>query len=177
MFIAHASLRRTGVRRLFVRKRGRRLRLLSINVIVAFASQTTRDPEVWENPEDFRPERFLETTEGSSGYALRANCTSKLLSWGLGIRKCLGQQLSRHQLFIYASTIVRRCYVEPAEAGVEPKIPWSSETGLTIKPCPFNVRIRARWSGCHAHQCLQVPSYSCHMLHNDRLMWVPIVPY
>lgn len=46
-----------------------------------------RDPAVWKNPEEFRPERFLEEDVDMKGHDLR------LLPFGAGRRVCPGAQL------------------------------------------------------------------------------------
>lgn len=46
-----------------------------------------RDPAVWKNPEEFRPERFLEEDIDMKGHDLR------LLPFGAGRRVCPGAQL------------------------------------------------------------------------------------
>lgn len=55
-----------------------------------------RDPEVWENPLEFRPERFLESDVDMKGHDFR------LLPFGAGRRVCPGAQLG---IFLVASMV------------------------------------------------------------------------
>ncbi|XP_041997408.1 cytochrome P450 98A2-like [Salvia splendens] len=55
-----------------------------------------RDPEVWENPLEFRPERFLESDVDMKGHDFR------LLPFGAGRRVCPGAQLG---IYLVASMV------------------------------------------------------------------------
>ncbi|XP_048738007.1 cytochrome P450 2G1-like [Ostrea edulis] len=66
------------------------------------------DPEVFENPKDFRPERFLD----ADGKLKNAD---KVLAFSLGRRVCLGESLARMELFLFATTLVQRFQILPAD--------------------------------------------------------------
>ncbi|CAK8697268.1 unnamed protein product [Clavelina lepadiformis] len=104
--------------------------------------QAHRDPEVWDNPEEFRPERFLKEKDGS--ISLAVDEAKKVLGWGAGKRKCLGETLSRHQLFAVITTVVNKCVIKAHRPGVEPALPWPVDFGLTLKPKPYRVKITPR---------------------------------
>lgn len=108
--------------------------------LIQLFSQAHRDPKIWEDPESFKPERFLTTKEDGLS-SLKKNSTTHLLSWGAGERKCLGHELSKHQLFIFITTIVRQLLIEPSKPGIEPALPWPVTFGLTIKPKEFKLKL------------------------------------
>ena len=117
--------------------------------------QAHREPEIWNNPEEFNPERFLTKKEDGS-LGLKANSTANLFSWGAGKRKCLGYDLSRQQLFIFICTIIRRLDVKPFQVGVEPTLPWPSNFGLALKPKLFRIRVTERadnWFAWNRQAC------------------------
>ncbi|CAG7721845.1 unnamed protein product, partial [Allacma fusca] len=63
------------------------------------------DPEVWDEPEEFRPERFL----GDSG---RFQKNENLVLFGPGKRACLGESIARDQLFLFVARIFQRFSVQ-----------------------------------------------------------------
>jgi cytochrome P450 len=52
------------------------------------------DPKYWNNPREFRPERFLE-----NGKYLASRPTA-FIPFGTGRRKCLGEKLAINDLFL-----------------------------------------------------------------------------
>uniref|UniRef100_A0A671K2Q8 Cytochrome P450, family 17, subfamily A, polypeptide 2 n=1 Tax=Sinocyclocheilus anshuiensis TaxID=1608454 RepID=A0A671K2Q8_9TELE len=58
------------------------------------------DPKHWDEPEQFRPERFLD----SSG---RRVTPSSFLPFGAGPRVCVGESLARIELFLFASRLLQ----------------------------------------------------------------------
>ncbi|GLV44385.1 Cytochrome P450 305a1 [Carabus blaptoides fortunei] len=77
------------------------------------------DREFWGDPEAFRPERFL-NKNGTVQYGER------LLNFGLGRRRCPGEQLARQAIFIFLVGILRKykiCSVPNSELpSMEPAI-------------------------------------------------------
>ncbi|XP_077997231.1 cytochrome P450 2B4-like [Glandiceps talaboti] len=59
-----------------------------------------RDPELWENPEQFNPERFID----SEGKFSRPDI---YIPFGLGPRVCLGEQLAKMELFLVFSCVLQ----------------------------------------------------------------------
>ena len=60
------------------------------------------DPEVWEDPENFRPERFL-SEDGKSVVKNEAMCI-----FSFGPRRCVGEQVARDTLFLFVSSVCQR---------------------------------------------------------------------
>ncbi|KAL1420984.1 hypothetical protein MTO96_004342 [Rhipicephalus appendiculatus] len=61
------------------------------------------DPKIWEKPEEFRPERFLDSATGK----LRQD-TGPLLSFGMGPRACLGEKLAQMDMFYIFVRLMQR---------------------------------------------------------------------
>lgn len=71
-----------------------------VDVLIPF-SLIFRDPEVFENPEEFRPERFL----GSDPEAIRARTLAS--AFGTGKRACSGLQFARVEMRAFLCLAVR----------------------------------------------------------------------
>ncbi|KAL4641267.1 cytochrome P450 1B1-like [Arapaima gigas] len=105
---------------------------------VVFINQWSinHDPNKWRHPEVFDPTRFLDT----SG-ALNKDLTSSVLIFSLGRRRCIGENLSKIQLFLCTTLLVHQCYfsVDPKN---QPTMDY--EYGLTLKPRPFTIAVTHR---------------------------------
>uniref|UniRef100_A0A452HJ17 Uncharacterized protein n=1 Tax=Gopherus agassizii TaxID=38772 RepID=A0A452HJ17_9SAUR len=73
---------------------------------VIFINQwsVNHDPEKWSNPEDFDPTRFLD----EHGF-INKDLTSNVMIFSLGKRRCIGEELSKMQLFLFTSILVHQC--------------------------------------------------------------------
>lgn len=82
-------------------------------VIMTSLQATMHDPSVWENPQTFRPERFLD----ASGKF----CASKDLSlpFGAGHRQCPGKTFARNMLFLFSTAFLQAFNVQMPK-GVKP---------------------------------------------------------
>ncbi|XP_048504684.1 cytochrome P450 306a1 isoform X2 [Athalia rosae] len=87
------------------------------------------DPEYWENPDDFKPSRFI-SKDGS--FAKRDN----FLPFQSGKRVCLGIELAGMMLFIFAGRILQDCKISlPPDVTVE----LSGDCGITLTPKPHRL--------------------------------------
>ncbi len=59
-----------------------------------------RNPKVWEDPEEFRPERFLPNAEKKDRFAF--------LAFGAGPRACIGAQFATNEAVIVLAAFVRK---------------------------------------------------------------------
>ncbi|CAG7724585.1 unnamed protein product, partial [Allacma fusca] len=85
------------------------------------------DPEVWDEPEEFRPERFLDERG-------RFQKNENLVIFGPGKRSCLGESIARDQLFLFVARMFQRFSVQysgkpPSEHG---------KYGIVIHVNPFS---------------------------------------
>jgi methyl farnesoate epoxidase/farnesoate epoxidase len=91
--------------------------------------------EIWGDPEEFRPERFLD----AKNTIINAN---KILPFGLGKRVCIGESLARASLFSYFSSLMQRYTFKPSPKYKQP----STEPvyGFTLSPEKYFVVVEHR---------------------------------
>ncbi|XP_076462146.1 cytochrome P450 2U1-like [Babylonia areolata] len=99
-------------------------------IILPFMDTVLHDPEVWEDPEAFCPDRFI--FEG------RLTTPQEFIPFGTGRRACLGESLARMELFLYLSMLLQRFHFLPAEPDVVP--PVEGILGATHTPKPYKIR-------------------------------------
>ena len=61
------------------------------------------DRSIWDNPNEFRPERFLKDDT-----TLDREKEHMVLAFGAGQRKCPGEAIARAQLFIAVASVLQR---------------------------------------------------------------------
>ncbi|KAM8804736.1 cytochrome P450 1A5-like [Eudromia elegans] len=66
--------------------------------------QVNHDEKLWKDPMAFNPERFL-SAEGTEVNKLEAE---KVVVFGLGKRRCIGETIARWQVFLFLSTLLQR---------------------------------------------------------------------
>ncbi|KAK7500192.1 hypothetical protein BaRGS_00008739, partial [Batillaria attramentaria] len=93
------------------------------------------DPELWDNPDTFRPERFLD----ADGDVVKPE---HLIPFFMGKRACPGEGLARMELFLFITTILQRYEIKPAEQGTLP--PLDGIVGITRTPLPHKIRFVKR---------------------------------
>ncbi|XP_072047418.1 cytochrome P450 2J3-like [Amphiura filiformis] len=82
----------------------------------------TRDSSVWQDPDDFKPERFLD----ENGQVMKI---PENMVFGAGKRACLGEHLARMELFIFYTHLMHRYRFEKPP-GME---------SVNIQPKPVSV--------------------------------------
>ncbi|XP_008101496.1 cytochrome P450 1A1 isoform X1 [Anolis carolinensis] len=98
--------------------------------------QVNHDEDVWEDPYSFKPERFL----NESG-ELNKSLVEKVLIFGMGIRKCLGEELARNEVFVIITTILQQLRLEKPP---EDKLDLTPMYGLTMSPKPYRLQAALR---------------------------------
>ncbi|KAG8245288.1 hypothetical protein J6590_005602 [Homalodisca vitripennis] len=86
------------------------------------------DPKYWKNPEEFHPERFLD----SEGKYVKP---SNMPSFGIGQRTCVGEMMARTSIFLFTTTFFEKFSIS-LPAG-EPKPSTVALPGFTTAPQPF----------------------------------------
>ncbi|XP_077174259.1 cytochrome P450 1A4-like [Paroedura picta] len=66
--------------------------------------QVNHDAKLWKDPSSFRPERFL-TADGAGINRLESE---KVLSFGLGKRRCIGESIGRGEVFLFLTTLLQK---------------------------------------------------------------------
>lgn len=93
-----------------------------------------RNPRLWPEPEEFRPERF---DRGETAPRLKAGA---YLPFGLGARQCLGRNFAQIVMTAIVKSVVKTCRLSPAP-GYRPAF----KAGVFLKPLngmPMTVRSR-----------------------------------
>ncbi|XP_034109215.1 cytochrome P450 306a1 [Drosophila albomicans] len=89
------------------------------------------NPDVWPQPEQFRPERFL---NADGDYAAPA----QFIPFQTGKRMCPGDELARMMLTLFAGRILRRFHIQlPSD---QPAIDLDGECGITLTPAHYKLR-------------------------------------
>ncbi|XP_010901517.1 cytochrome P450 1B1 [Esox lucius] len=105
---------------------------------VIFINQwsSNHDSTKWTQPETFDPLRFLD----HSG-SLNKDRASSVLIFSLGKRRCIGEELSKMQMFLFTSLLVHQVHFSP-----DPDNPLSIDYtyGLTLKPNNFYIAVNLR---------------------------------
>ncbi|NXW77932.1 CP21A hydroxylase, partial [Hirundo rustica] len=117
--LPHCALRHTSLAGLPV---------VAGTVLVPNLLAAQQDPDIWQHPEVFLPERFL-----APGAPSRS-----LLPFGCGARSCPGEGLARAELFVFLGLILREFRLEPGPGGL-PGLRGSP--GTVLRCPPFRVRM------------------------------------
>ena len=94
------------------------------------------DPEYWDKPEQFNPQRFIDE---SGQFRKDERCIPFLI----GKRYCLGQQLAQHELFLFLTGLLQSLSFstplqDPSLVNIEPVVGF-------LHSCPdYNVLIGTR---------------------------------
>jgi len=93
------------------------------------------DPEVWDQPEEFRPERFL-TEEG------KLHKPKHFMPFGAGQRMCLGDKLAEMELQLFFSSLLHVYDLE----NPKPDLPslHAFTAGVTVAPHSYEVNFIPR---------------------------------
>ena len=101
------------------------------------------DPEFWQDPDVYRPERFLD----SDGDMLPADHPNRkrLMPFGAGPRVCVGETLALARLFLWITKLVSRFKVQPAEGNLISSLDTKQFVFEGVLRCePFKVILHPR---------------------------------
>lgn len=94
------------------------------------------DPNLWAEPENFRPARFL-TTEG------KVTKPEYFMPFGVGRRMCLGDVLARMELTLFFTSLLHTFNIELPDGDSLPSL--RGNAGITVTPDPFKVCLIQRY--------------------------------
>ncbi|CAL8123375.1 unnamed protein product [Orchesella dallaii] len=94
------------------------------------------DKKIWGDPENFRPERFLNEDES---HVIRSD---SLVAFQPGKRQCLGEPLARDVLFLYVTKIFQNLHAFPDPSNLNPNIDY--DDGLVLIAKPYRVVMKSR---------------------------------
>lgn len=86
------------------------------------------NPDIWGDPEKFRPERFL----SEDGKTVKRN--EPLLAFSTGKRVCVGEVMARDEIYLVLTNIVSKYQVLPDPADPKPSIIPTGAFSLEAKP-------------------------------------------
>lgn len=99
--------------------------------IIANLYGVNYDKDIWGDPENFRPERFLE----------KKGNLPEAISFSDGKRKCLGERLARDELFLFFTGLIQAFNIVPENDEVN----FEGQTGLFLRePKPFKVVLKRK---------------------------------
>jgi cytochrome P450 len=110
-------------------------------VLIASAFLVHHDPDVYESPNELRPERFLESAGG------KAPGTYTWLPFGGGRRRCLGASFAMLEMKVVLRAVVERFALKPVGEQAET----ATRRSITISPsrgCEVTLRERSASSAC-----------------------------
>ena len=105
-------------------------------VILPNQHSVNMDKEFWTDPEKFCPERLLNTS-----LELDMDKCNRILTFGHGRRKCVGERLAKMELFLLFANVMLRCSITNA---VEGPVDLTQVRGLAYRPNPVKVVVRER---------------------------------
>lgn len=82
--------------------------------------------KLWKDPSTFRPERFL----NAAGTEINRAESDKVLAFGLGKRRCIGESIGRWEIFLFLATLLQQLEfsLRPGE-----EVDITPQYGLTMK--------------------------------------------
>lgn len=95
------------------------------------------NPEIWGDPENFRPERFL---NADKSMVVR---NKALIPFAEGKRKCIGESFALNNLFLFVTSICQNFHICP-DPDIKEKVNFEPEPGLVQTPKPFRVLFSPR---------------------------------
>uniref|UniRef100_A0A8C5SG46 Cytochrome P450 n=1 Tax=Laticauda laticaudata TaxID=8630 RepID=A0A8C5SG46_LATLA len=99
-------------------------------IIVSDLRSVLLDPEEWETPEEFNPNHFLDK-DG------KFQTREAFMPFGAGQRVCLGEKLSRIEMFIILTSLLRTFHFQPPE-GMK-KLDEKPIISMGLTPHPYKI--------------------------------------
>uniref|UniRef100_A0A4W6G5S9 Cytochrome P450 1A n=1 Tax=Lates calcarifer TaxID=8187 RepID=A0A4W6G5S9_LATCA len=95
--------------------------------------------ELWKDPSSFNPDRFL----SPDGTELNKLEGEKVMAFGMGKRRCIGEVIARNEVFLFLAIIIQKLHFHKMPG--EP-LDMTPEYGLTMKHkrCHLRATMRAR---------------------------------
>ncbi|KAJ3594071.1 hypothetical protein NHX12_006403 [Muraenolepis orangiensis] len=101
--------------------------------------QINHDPELWKDPSTFNPDRFL----SDDGVELDKLEGEKVMIFGMGKRRCIGEMIARNEVYLFLAILVQRLHFHAVPG--EP-LDMTPRYGLTMKHkrCHLRTTLRSR---------------------------------
>ncbi|NXG80731.1 CP1A4 protein, partial [Baryphthengus martii] len=88
--------------------------------------QVNHDEKLWKDPSAFKPERFL----CAAGTEINRMESEKVLTFGLGKRRCIGESIGRWEIFLFLATMLQQLEFSLCPGA---KVDITPQYGLTMK--------------------------------------------
>ena len=93
------------------------------------------DPDLWGDPENFRPERFLD----SEGKIVKEH---KLMTFSIGKRNCIGEGVAEAAIFSFLTGLIQKFKLLPVEPGHKYEI--KPVFGGNLVPHHYEIKVEKR---------------------------------
>ncbi|XP_072022819.1 cytochrome P450 2U1-like, partial [Amphiura filiformis] len=93
------------------------------------------DPDLWVNPDEFNPERFLDE-DGE------LQEKEELIPFSIGRRVCIGDNLAKMELYIFFTHLLHQFTFKKPDDSPPPSL--QGDSGLSYSPKPFLVEFVVR---------------------------------
>ncbi|KAL5007307.1 hypothetical protein ScPMuIL_016113 [Solemya velum] len=107
------------------------------SIVVPNLESVLSDPEIWENPDQFSPERFLD----ENGRCIQRD---ELIPFSLGPRVCLGQSLARMELFLFLTILVQQFIFTRPDDEKDTPLDIVGVRGIVHIPTPYRLCAKHR---------------------------------
>ncbi|KAH9489772.1 Cytochrome P450 2J2 [Bulinus truncatus] len=98
-------------------------------IIMANICALHSDAKYWENPELFTPQHFLDANENITN-------KDKLMAFSAGPRSCVGETLTKMELWLFITSILQSYTVKPVEGQT---VDLTAHQGVTFQGLPQNL--------------------------------------
>lgn len=103
--------------------------------IITNLNSSMMDPQIWREPETFRPDRFLSPDRKT------VEIPKEFIPFSLGSRSCLGETLAKMEMFLFLTSILQRFKLSPSGS----ELPVIKGTlGVVYNPDPYEIRLTKR---------------------------------
>ena len=107
----------------------------SNTVIIPVLGEIMHDPNHFPNPSNFNPERYL-TKKKNGNFLFTPH--PRVVQFGIGKRKCLGEVLARTTLYKFFTAIIQKYKIISGQD--EPIVDKRSFVGLVVAPQPYKLK-------------------------------------
>jgi cytochrome P450 len=114
-------------------------------MLVANAYAIHRDPSLWDDPEEFRPERFDTNRDGQQGM---------MLPFGMGRRRCPGESLALKTMGLVLGTLIQ-CFDWCRVAGEGDEGKYGGEVDMTPASAKILYKAIPLEALCKPHKNMQ----------------------
>nr|APH81373.1 cytochrome P450 CYP3030A1 [Tigriopus kingsejongensis] len=104
--------------------------------VLCIIKNVTHNPSIFPQPQQFKPERFL------SADGTKFEKGDRVVTFGMGKRKCPGENMARMELYMFFVSIMQNFTIESVCDPEE--IPLRGNLGLVDEPQPCEARIQTR---------------------------------